>query len=114
MTEARFSWVAALLAASLLGSWTAWACYRAQRRGLPGADAPIWASLASVFFLLSQVRMARDLGWLKWAGEWLRALARQSGFYEHRRPFQIVASVAIALIAVILFVYGLVWMWHYI
>jgi hypothetical protein len=114
MTDSRLLCVAALLAASLLGAWTAWACHRAQRRGLPGADALIWVGLASVFLLLSQVKLARDLGWLKWLGEWLRALAWQSGFYHHRRPFQIVASVAVAVIVIILFVYGLLWMWHHI
>ena len=41
-------------------------------------------------------------------------LAKQYGLYAHRRPLQIVASVAVALIVVGLFLYGLFWIWHYI
>jgi hypothetical protein len=100
--------------ACLLGAWAAWACHRAQRRGLPGADALVWAGLAEVFLLLSQVKLARGLGWLDGLDDWLRALAKQNGLYDSRRQFQIVASVAVALIAVALFVYGLIWMWHHI
>jgi len=110
----RFLCVAALLAACLLGAWAAWACHRAVRRGLPGGDALVWAGLAVVFLLHSQVKLARGLGWSIGLGEWLRTLAKQHGFYANRRPFQIVASVAVAMIVVVLFVYGLVWMWHYI
>ena len=110
----RFLCVAALLAAGLLGAWAAWACHRARRRGLPGADALVWAGLAAVFLLLSQAKLARGLGWLKGLGEWLRTLAKQNDLYANRRPFQIVASVAVALIVVVLFLYGLLWMWDYI
>src|SRR5262245_53180421 len=110
----RFLCIAALLAASLLAAWTAWACQRGQRRGLPGPDALVWAGLAGVLLLLSQVKLARGLGWLEGAGGWLRALVKQIGLYDNRRPFQIVASVAVALIIVILLVYGLLWIWHYI
>ena len=106
--------LAALLAASLLGAWAAWACRRAQRRGLPGSDALVWAGLAVMFLLYSQTRLARGLGWLKGLGEWLRMLTRQYGLYEDRRVFQIVATVGVALIVVALFLYGLIWMWHYI
>jgi hypothetical protein len=70
--------------------------------------------LAAVFLLLSQVKLARGLGWLEGWGEWLRTLAKHNGLYNNRRPFQIVASVAVALIVVVLLVYGLLWMWHYI
>jgi hypothetical protein len=116
MTEdaGRFLCVAALLAACLLGAWAAWACHRAQQRGLPGADAPVWGGLAAVFLLLSQAKLARGLGWLKGLGEWLRTLAKQNDLYANRRQFQIVASVAVALIVVVLLLYGLLWMWHYI
>ena len=110
----RLLCAAALLAACLLGAWTAWACHRAQRRGLAGVDAPVWAGLAAVFLLLSQVKLARGLGWLEGWGEWLRTVAKQNGLYANRRPFQIVASVAVALIVVVLFLYGLFWIWHYI
>src|SRR5215475_15651840 len=85
----RFLCVAALLAACPLGAWAARACHRAQRRGLPGADALVWAGLAAVFLLLSQVKLARSLGWLEGWGEWLRTVAKQNGLYANRRPFQI-------------------------
>ena len=104
----------ALLAASLLGAWAAWACRRAQRRGLPGSDALVWAGLAALFLLYSQTRLASGLGWLAGWGEWLRKLARQYGLYEDRRVFQIVATIAVTLVVVALFLYGLIWMWHYI
>ena len=110
----RFLCVSALLAAGVLGAWVAWACHRAQKRGLPGNDALVWAGLAAVFLLLSQAKLARGLGWLKGLGEWLRTLAKQNDLYANRRPFQIVASVAVALIVVVLLLYGLLWMWHYI
>ena len=110
----RFLCVAALLAACLLGAWTAWACHRAQRRGLPGTDALVWAGLAAVFFLHSQVRLARGLGLSIGLGSWLRTLAKQHGLYANRRPFQIVASVAVALVVVVLLLYGLFWIWHFI
>ena len=110
----RFLCVAALLAACLFGAWTAWACYRAKRRGLPGADALVWAGLAVVFLLHSQVKVARGLGLSIGLGGWLRMLAKQHGLYAHRRPFQIVASIAVAVIVVVLFLYGLLWIWHHI
>jgi hypothetical protein len=110
----RLLCAAALLAAGLLGAWAAWACHRAQRRGLPGADALVWAGLAAVFLLLSEAKLARVLGWLKGLGEWLRTLAKEHDLYANRRQFQIVASVAVALIVVALFLYGLRWMWHHI
>jgi hypothetical protein len=81
---------------------------------LPGADALVWAGLAAVFLLLSQAKLAWGLGCLKGLGEWLRTLAKQNGLYANRRQFQIVASVAVALIVVVLLLYGLLWMWHYI
>jgi hypothetical protein len=104
----------ALLAASLLAAWTAWACRRAQQRGLPGSDAAVWVGLAAVFLLYSQTRFARGLGLLRGLGEWLRMLARQYGVYQDRRVFQIVATLGVALIVVALFLYGLIWMWHFI
>jgi hypothetical protein len=106
--------IAALLAAGLLGAWAAWACRRAQKWGSPGSDALVWAGLAAVFVLFSQMKLIRGLGWLKGSGEWLRTLAKQNGLYADRRAFQIVATVAVALIVVVLFLYGLLWMWHHI
>jgi hypothetical protein len=41
-------------------------------------------------------------------------LAKHYGLYANRRPFQIVASVAVVLIVVALLLYGLFWIWHYI
>ena len=67
-----------------------------------------------MFFLHSQVKLARGLGLSIGLGGWLRTLAKQHGLYANRRPFQIIASVAIALIVVVLFLYGLFWIWHYI
>jgi hypothetical protein len=106
--------VAALLAASLLGAWTALACHRAQQRGLAGSDALVWAGLAAVFLLHSQTRLVRGLGWLKGLGEWLRLLAKQHGLYGDRRAIQVVATVAVASTVVALLLYGFLWMWHYI
>jgi hypothetical protein len=106
--------VAAFLAAGLFGAWVAWACRRAQQRGLPGADTVVWAGLAAVFLLLSLTRLARRLGGFKGWGDWVRTLAKQNDFYANRRPYQIVASVAVAWIAGVLLVYGLLWMWHHI
>src|SRR6476660_3161558 len=74
----RLLCVAALLAAGLLVAWAAWACHRAQKRDLPGADATVWAGLAAVFLLLSQAKLARGMGWLKELGEWLRARSPSS------------------------------------
>jgi hypothetical protein len=104
----------ALFAASVICAWTAWACRRAQKQALPGADATVWAVMALVFLLYSQTKLARGAGLLKGLGEWLRALARQNGFYADRRPFQIAATVAVALISIVLLIYGLFWMWHHI
>ena len=106
--------LAALLAASLLAAWVAWACRRAQQRGLSGSDALVWVGLAAVFLLYSLARLARGLGWLRGLGDWLRTLARQHGLYEDRRAFQIVATFGVALIVVALFLYGLIWIWHHI
>ena len=74
----------------------------------------MWAGLAAVFLAHSQLRLARGLGLSIGLGWWLRMLAKQNGLYANRRPFQIVASVAVALIVVVLLLYGLFWIWHYI
>lgn len=104
----------ALLTAGLIGAWTSWTCHRAQQRGVPGGDAVIWAGLAAVFLGYSQVRLARGLGLLDGWGGWLRLLARQHDLYADRRMFQVYVSIAIAVIAIGLLLYGLVWLWHYI
>jgi hypothetical protein len=104
--------IAALLAASLLGAWTAWACRRAQHHGVPGYDAVVWAGLAGVFFLFSQTKLIKWLGWVQGLGWWLRQLAKEHGLYGDRRSYQIAASLAVLALVLGLFGYGLVWMWH--
>jgi hypothetical protein len=74
----------------------------------------VWAGLSAVFFLHSQVKLARGLGLSIGLGGSLRTLAKHYGLYANRRPFQIVASIVVALIVVALLLYGLLWMWHYI
>ena len=106
--------VAALLVACLLGLWTAVACRRAHYRGLPGSDALVWAGLAAVFFLLSLMKTARSFGLLRGFGELLRDFFKRRGWYEDRRTLQIMASIAVAVVATVLLVWGLLWAWHYI
>jgi hypothetical protein len=103
--------VAALLAASGFGAWTAWVCWRAQQRGIPGHDAVVWALLAFVFFVFSQAKLIKWLGWVQGFGWWLRQLAKQYGLYADRRPYQIVATLAVLVLAIGIFIYGVIWMW---
>jgi len=74
----------------------------------------IWAGLAAVFSAYAHVRLARELGWLDGWGGWLRTLAREHNLYADRRMFQVFVSIAIAVIAIGLLLYGLIWFWHYI
>ena len=74
----------------------------------------MWAGLALAFLLFSTARLAKASGWISGFGGWLRKLAREYGWYADRRPFQIMATIAVALVVVILFTYGLIWMWDYI
>jgi hypothetical protein len=106
--------VLALTIACLFGLWTAIACRRAQRQGLPGSDALIWAGLSGVFFLLSLMKTARGLGLLRGFGGYLRDIFKQWGWYEDRRRLQIAASIAIAVLVIVIIVWGLMWAWHYI
>jgi small-conductance mechanosensitive channel len=106
--------VAALLVACLLGLWTAVACRRAHDHGLPGSDALVWASLSAVFFLLSLMKTVRGLGLLRGFGGYLRDIFKQRGWYEDRRTLQITASIAVAVVIMVLFVWGLLWAWHFI
>jgi hypothetical protein len=105
--------IAALTIAAALGAWTARACHQARRHGLPGADAYVWACLAVVYLALAQTKMARILGWLKGVGAWLRVLAREHHLYANRRPYQVAATLAVAFIAVVLLVIGIVSFWDY-
>lgn len=106
--------VAALTLAGLLGAVTAWACHRARKQGRFGADAPVWAILALVYVGMAQTKVARVLGWLKGLGAWLRLVAQDLGVYSGRRPFQIVASLAVAVITLVVFTVGVVSLWNYI
>jgi hypothetical protein len=106
--------VAALLVPCLLGLWTAVACRRAQHHGVPGSDALVWAGLSAVFFLLSLMKTARGLGLLRGFGDFLRDIFKQRGWYEDRRTLQVTASIAVAIVVMVLVVWGLLWAWHYI
>ncbi|MET0675577.1 MAG: hypothetical protein ABW175_07245 [Bradyrhizobium sp.] len=106
--------VAALALPGLLGLWAAIACRRAQRHGLPGADALVWGALSAVFFLMCLVRTARVTGLLRGFGEILRNIFRQRGWYEDRRTLQITASLVVLLVVAVLVIWGLRWSWHYI
>jgi hypothetical protein len=106
--------IAALTVACLLGLWTAVACRRAHFYGLPGTDALVWAGLSAVFFLLSLMKTARGLGLLRGFGGFLRDIFKQRGWYEDRRILQITASIAVAIVVMVLLVWGLLWAWHYI
>jgi hypothetical protein len=106
--------VAALSIPCLLGLWTAVACRRAHDHGLPGSDALVWAGLSAVFFLLSLIKTARSLGFLRGFGNFLRDIFKQRGWYEDRRALQITASIAVAVVVIALVVWGLLWAWHYI
>lgn len=109
--EAGAWWgIAATTAASLLAVWTAAACLRNRRPELSGRDAIFWGALALVFFTYSQIKLAKDLGWLHGSGEWIRDLARAYALYDDRRPFQIAVTAVIALAALCVFLYGVYWM----
>jgi hypothetical protein len=104
--------IAALLATGLLGAWAAWACHRAQQRDASGSDELVWAGLAMVLVAYSLARMMRSSGWWRGFGAWLRRHAKQNGLYLDRRDFQIMATIAVALAVIVLFSYGLLWIWH--
>jgi hypothetical protein len=106
--------IGALLIPCLLGLWAAIACRRAQAQGVPGADAMVWAALSSIFFLISAAKTARGIGLLRGFGEFLRNVFRRRGWYEDRRALQIAASVAVVVAVVIVFAWGVWWMWDYI
>src|SRR3954470_3697457 len=104
--------VATLTVPCLFGLWTAVACRRAQGHGLPGSDALVWAGLSGAFFLLSLMKTARGLGFLRGFGDFVRGIFKQRGWYEDRRSLQIAASFAVAVVIMALVVWGLVWAWH--
>jgi hypothetical protein len=104
--------VAVLTVPCLFGLWTAVACRRAQYHGLPGSDALVWAGLSGAFFLLSLMKTARGLGFLRGFGDFLRGIFKQRGWYEDRRSLQIAARIAVAVVVMALVVWGLRWTWH--
>jgi hypothetical protein len=106
--------VVLLLVPCFLGLWTAVECRRAQINGLPGSDALVWAGLSALFFLFSLTRTMRGLGLLRGFGEFLRSIFKQNGWYDNRRTLQVFASIAVLVVTIALFVYGLVWIWDYI
>lgn len=110
----RYVSIVVLTIAAALGAWTAWACWRARRRGQPGGDAIVWAALAAVYVALSQTKAARVLGLLHGLGIWLRVVARRFGVYGNRRPYQIAATVAVAIVVVVVLAVGIVSFWQYI
>ncbi len=110
---AKYLSMAALMVAGLLGMWAALACHRAQQHGVPGRDAAVWACLGAVFLLVTQTKLARVLGLLGGLGQWLRGLARQHHLYAGRRPFQIAATLGVALVVAVLLVIGIVSFWNY-
>jgi hypothetical protein len=65
-----------------------------------------------VFFLLSLMKTARGLGLLRGFGDFLRGIFKQRGWYEDRRSLQITASIAVAVVVMVLVVRGLLWTWH--
>jgi len=104
--------VAALLVPCLLGLWTAVACRRANYNGSPGFDAVVWGGLSVTFFVLFLMKTARGLGLLRGFGGFLRDIFKQRGWYEDRPALQITASIAVAVVVMVLVVWGLLWAWH--
>lgn len=105
--------IAALIVPCLLGLWTAVACRRAHLNGLPGSDALVWAGLSAVFFLVALTKTARGLGLLRGLGNYVRDIFKQRGLYEDRRFLQIAASIAVAVVVMVLLVWGLHSIWHH-
>lgn len=106
--------IAAFLAASLLGLWTALACQRAHARGLPGSDAVVWAALSTVLLLVALMKTVRGSGLLSGLGGFLRNVFKERGWYDDRRTLQIAASAIVAAAVVILIAWGFRWIWHHI
>jgi transposase len=63
---------------------------------------------------LAQMHWARGLGLLRGFGGFLRDIFQQRGWYEDRRTLQITASIAVAVVVMVLVAWGLLWSWHYI
>ena len=52
------------------------------------------------------------LGLLRGFGDFSRGIFKQRGWYEDRRILQITASVTVAVVVMILVIWGLLWAWH--
>jgi hypothetical protein len=115
MTEdaGKYLTMTALTLAGALGGWTSWACHRARKRGIPGADAIVWAVVALVYLGLGLIKVARVMGLLHGLGIWLREQAKAHHLYANRRPLQIVASLAVAAVVALLLAYGVASLWSY-
>ena len=98
--------------ACLLSFWTAMMCLRLRKNDLRCADAEVWVILATVYFLLMLMITLKGLGLLHGFGALLRDFFKSMGWYEGRRLLQIIASLMVALVAVNVFIWGVLWIWH--
>lgn len=106
----RLLCIAAVLAAGLLGIWTAWVCHWAEQRELSGSEFMVWAGLAAMLLTYSFIEFVRYLGVLHGLGWRLRAIAIKYRLYGDRQGLQLLASIVVALIVGFLFLIGLLWM----
>lgn len=109
MDPRRVLEASAFVAVAVVTGWAAQACRGARRLGMPGADARAWMTVAVLFLALACSRLLQAGTWL---GVELRHLARTSGLYESRRPYQIAATVALAGFAAVAFTVGLRSIWE--
>jgi hypothetical protein len=104
--------IAAMALAGVLAAWTAWACHRARRHGLPGGDAAVWGALAAVYLAFAATRSSPN-GWYQRLNVWLRVIARHQALYEGRRPFQVAASLLVIAAVAVTMVVGIAAAWSY-
>jgi len=104
----------AFLVAGVLSAGTSWRCYQGRGQAAARTEGMSWAGIATTFLVFSQISLARGLGWHEGWGEWLRAIAKQEGLYADRRVLQITASIAVAVLVVLMFVYALIWVRHHV
>jgi hypothetical protein len=116
MTEdaGKYLTMTALTLAGALGGWTSLTCIRARRRGVPAADAVVWAGVSLVYLGLGLIKFARVMGLLHGLGIWLREQARAHHLYANRRPLQIAASLVVAAVVALLLAYGVASLWAYV
>lgn len=104
----RFLEAAAFFTAAAAAAWATLAAHGARRHGRPGADARVWAVIAAFFLVLAAGRIVQ-LG--PWLGMVLRRVARDAGAYQGRRPYQIAATVTVAVFALAAMAIGLRSIW---